>query len=189
MTSNLTRMLGSDFRVIDEQGHELPAGVMGELVGYGTGLMKGYHNRPDATAEMIWRGPGGRSYLRTGDIGKVDADGFVYILDRKKDMILSGGFNVYPRDIEDIAARHPDLADVTVIGIPDPKWDEVPLALVIAKPGVRPDPAALKAWINQRVGRHQRVAGVEVRESFPRNALGKVLKKELRAEYVRRGVS
>ncbi len=175
--------LGSDIRIIDDAGNELPRGQIGEIIGWGAGLMKGYHNRPDATAEAIWVASDGRTYLKTGDIGKLDDEGFLYILDRKKDMILSGAFNVYPRDIEEVAAEHPDVADVTVIGIPDPRWDEVPLALIIPRPSVTPDLEAIKQWINERVGKHQRVAGVRLRDSFPRNALGKVLKKELRAEY------
>ncbi len=101
----------------------------------------------------------------------------------RADLNLSGAFNVYPRDIEEVAAQHPEVADVTVIGIPDPRWDEVPLALVIPKPGLTPNVDELKAWINERVGKHQRVTGVRLRESFPRNALGKVVKKELRVEY------
>ena len=175
--------LGSDIRIIDDAGTELPRGQIGEIIGWGSGLMKGYHNRPEATADAIWMASDGRTYLKTGDIGRLDEDGFLYILDRKKDMILSGAFNVYPRDIEEVAAQHPEVADVTVIGIPDPRWDEVPLALVVPTPGSSPDVDDLKAWINERVGKHQRVAGVRIRESFPRNALGKVLKKELRAEY------
>lgn len=177
--------LGSDIRIIDDAGNELPRGQIGEIIGWGAGLMKGYHNRPDATAEAIWTAEDGRTYLKTGDIGKLDEDGFLYIVDRKKDMILSGAFNVYPRDIEEVAVQHPDVADVTVIGVPDPRWDEVPLALVIPKPGTAPDTDQIKAWINERVGKHQRVVGVRLRDSFPRNALGKVLKKELRTEYGR----
>ena len=175
--------LGSDIRIIDDAGNELPRGQIGEIIGWGSGLMKGYHNRPDATADAIWMASDGRTYLKTGDIGKLDEDGFLYIIDRKKDMILSGAFNVYPRDIEEVAAQHPEVADVTVIGIPDPRWDEVPLALVIPKPGLTPNVDELKASINERVGKHQRVTGVRLRESFPRNALGKVVKKELRVEY------
>ena len=175
--------LGSDIRIIDDAGNELPRGQIGEIIGWGSGLMKGYHNRPDATADAIWMASDGRTYLKTGDIGRLDEDGFLYIIDRKKDMILSGAFNVYPRDIEEVAAQHPEVADVTVIGIPDPRWDEVPLALVIPKPGFTPNVDELKAWINERVGKHQRVTGVRLRESFPRNALGKVVKKELRVEY------
>jgi acyl-CoA synthetase (AMP-forming)/AMP-acid ligase II len=178
-----TPLFGGDIRIIDGGGKELPPGEIGEIVGYGWGLMKGYHNRPDATADTIWLADNGRTYLKTGDIGRLDDEGYLYILDRKKDMILSGGFNVYPRDIEEVIATHPEVADVTVIGVPDPKWDEVPLALVIPKPGATIAADALVAWTNQRVGKAQRVSGVRFRDSFPRNALGKVLKKELRAEY------
>jgi acyl-CoA synthetase (AMP-forming)/AMP-acid ligase II len=178
-----TPLFGGDIRIIDGAGQELPRGEVGEIVGYGSGLMKGYHNRPEATAETIWRAEDGRSYLKSGDIGRLDVDGYLYLVDRKKDMILSGGFNVYPRDIEEVLASHPDVADVTVIGIPDPKWDEVPLALVIPRSGSAPDRDDLKTWVNQRVGKAQRVARVELRDGFPRNALGKVLKRELRAEY------
>lgn len=178
-----TSMLGGDIRIIDSNGHELRAGEVGEIVGYGSGLMKGYHNRPEATADAVWLAGDGRTFLKTGDIGKLDEDGYLYILDRKKDMILCGAMNVYPRDIEEVAATHPDVADVTVIGIPDPKWEEVPMALVVLNAGADPDPEALRAWINERVGKHQRVARVAIRDGFPRNALGKVLKKELRVEY------
>jgi long-chain acyl-CoA synthetase len=178
-----TPFLGSDIRIIDHDGRELPWGEIGEIVGYSGGLMKGYHNRPDATHETIWWSEDGRSYLKTGDIGRFDDEGFLYILDRKKDMILSGGFNVYPRDIEEVAANHPEVAEVIVIGVPDPKWDEVPMALVVPRSGATPDPEAVRSWINQRVGKHQRIARIAFRESFPRNALGKVLKRELRDEY------
>ena len=178
-----TAAFGGEIRIIDDQGCELPAGEIGEIVGYGSGLMKGYHNRPEATADAVWLADDGRTFLKTGDIGKLDEDGYLYILDRKKDMILTGAVNVYPRDIEEVIATHPDVADVTVIGIPDPKWDEVPMALVVLRAGATRDPGALRGWINERVGKHQRVARVVFRDGFPRNALGKVLKKELRAEY------
>jgi acyl-CoA synthetase (AMP-forming)/AMP-acid ligase II len=181
-----TPFVGSEVRIIDDAGRELPAGEVGEIAGYSGALMKGYHNRPEATAETVWRAPDGRTFLRTGDIGKLDEEGFLYILDRKKDMILSGGFNVYPRDIEEVAAGHPDVAEVTVIGVPDPKWDEVPMALVVPRAGAEPEPDALRSWINERVGKHQRVARVAFRTAFPRNALGKVLKRELRDEYAGR---
>lgn len=176
-------IFGGDVRIIDGEGRELPRGSIGEIAGFGGGLMKGYHQRPEDTAQAVWIGPGGRTFFRSGDIGKMDEDGYLYILDRKKDMILSGGFNVYPRDIEEVAATHPDVLDVTVIGVPDPKWDEVPLALVISRPGRTPDRDDLKRRINDRVGKAQRVARVELVEQFPRNALGKVLTKELRAAY------
>ncbi|HKK22101.1 MAG TPA: long-chain fatty acid--CoA ligase, partial [Pseudohaliea sp.] len=112
-----------------------------------------------------------------------DEEGFLYILDRKKDMIISGGFNVFPKDIEEVVGAHPDVSDVTVIGIPDPKWGETPLALVIPVAGSEADPAVLLAWANDRLAKAQRLKAVELREVFPRNALGKVIKRELRAPY------
>ncbi|MGI8732050.1 MAG: class I adenylate-forming enzyme family protein, partial [Pyrinomonadaceae bacterium] len=121
-----------------------------------------------------------------GDIGKLDEDGFLYILDRKKDMILSGGVNVFPKDIEEIAARHAEVADVAVIGIPHEKWGETALALVIKKPGSSLTAEELMRWANERLAKHQRISRVEFREEVPRNALGKVLKKELREPYWRK---
>ncbi|MGH9944025.1 MAG: class I adenylate-forming enzyme family protein [Pyrinomonadaceae bacterium] len=126
-----TTIFGGDIRIIDEAGRELPRGEAGEIVGYSSALMRGYYKKPAETAAALWKDEAGRTYLRTGDIGKLDEDGFLYILDRKKDMILSGGVNVFPKDIEEIVARHPEIADVAVIGIPHDKWGETPLALVI----------------------------------------------------------
>jgi acyl-CoA synthetase (AMP-forming)/AMP-acid ligase II len=178
-----TPVIGFDLRIVDDEGRELPANEPGEIVGYGGGLMKHYHNRPAETEAAIWRDERGRTFLRSGDIGKVDEDGFLYILDRKKDMIISGGFNVFPKDIEEVVGAHPAVSDVTVIGIPDPKWGETPLALVIPVAGSEADPDALLAWANERLAKAQRLKAVELREDFPRNALGKVIKRELRAPY------
>ena len=132
---------------------------------------------------MIWRDERGRTFLRSGDIGKLDEDGFLYILDRKKDMILSGGFNIFPRDIEEVVGTHPQVSDVTVIGIPHEKWGETPIALVIATPGEEIDPSELLAWTNARLAKAQRLHALELRDDFPRNALGKVIKRELRSPY------
>lgn len=178
-----TPVVGFDLRIIDDQGNPLPPGEVGEIVGYGGGLMKHYHNNPDGTADSIWRDERGRTFLKSGDIGRVDEDGFLYILDRKKDMILSGGFNVFPKDIEEIVGAHPDVSDVTVIGIPHDKWGETPLALVIPVSGVQRDAATLLEWANQRLSKTQRLAAVEFRDDFPRNALGKVIKRQLRQPY------
>jgi acyl-CoA synthetase (AMP-forming)/AMP-acid ligase II len=175
-----TPVLGFDIRIIDDEGNEVPAGQAGEIASYGGGLMSEYHGRPDETEAIIWRDPAGRSFLLSGDIGKLDEDGFLYILDRKKDMIISGGFNVFPADIESIVGEHADVLDVTVIGVPHEKWGESALALVIPKPGETPDAGDILDWSNQRLAKHQRLIGVEFREEFPRNALGKVLKRLLR---------
>ncbi len=179
-----TPIAGTDMRIIDDNGKELPQGEIGEIVGYGPGMMNGYHNRPEATAETIWRDEHGRTFLRTGDVGRFDEDGFLYILDRKKDMIVSGGVNVFASDIEEVFIQHPDVNDLAVIAVPHEKWIETPLALVRLRPGAALTEDELKDWVNTRVAKHQRVNAVEFRdEDFPRNALGKVLKRQLRAPY------
>lgn len=175
-------VLGFDVRILGPGG-ELPPGEVGEIAGFGAGAMTCYHDRPEQTAELIWRDPLGRTFIRSGDIGKLDEDGFLFILDRKKDMILSGGFNVFPADIEEIVARHGDVSDVTVIGIPHPRWDEVPLALVIPRDGATATPEDILAWANGRLAKTQRLAAVEFRKEFPRNALGKVIKRSLREPF------
>jgi acyl-CoA synthetase (AMP-forming)/AMP-acid ligase II len=138
---------------------------------------------PDKTAEEIWLDETGKTYLKTGDMGKLDEDGFLYILDRKKDMIISGGINIFASDIEDVLTRHPAVQDAIVIGIPHPKWGETPVAMVIAREGESISEEELIAWVNPRLARYQRISRVEFCDDFPRNALGKVLKRELRAPY------
>lgn len=174
-------VVGFDVRVVDDDGRELGAGEVGEVVGWGEGMMAGYHRNPEGTAAVLWRSPDGRDFVRSGDIGLVDDQGFLHIVERKKDMIISGGFNIFPADIEAVIAGHPAVRDVAVIGVPHPKWGESPLALVIMREPVGPH--EILAWANDRLAKTQRLVAVERREEFPRNALGKVLKKELRAPY------
>ncbi len=176
-------ILGLSLAIIDDEARELPWGEIGEIVGYGPGLMKGYHNRPDATQAALWHDGRGRTWLRTGDVGRLDAQGFLTVLDRKKDMIVSGGINVYAADVEQVIAHHTDVAEVTVIGVPHERWGEAPLALVVARAGASANEAELTTWANERLAKHQRVVATEFRQSFPRNALGKVLKRELRKPY------
>ncbi|MCE8005655.1 AMP-binding protein [Aestuariivita sp.] len=178
-----TPVLGFEVRILDEDGTELARGEAGEIAGYGAGIMQQYNKRDTQTAALIWRDERGRSFIRSGDIGLLDEDGFLKIIDRKKDMIISGGFNVFPTDVEAIVGQHPDVMDVTVIGVPHEKWGESCLALVIPAAGAVPDPEAIQSWANARLAKTQRLVGVELREAFPRNALGKVIKKELRAPY------
>ena len=173
-------MLGHDIRIVDETGREVAAGEKGEIVGYGPLLMRGYHGRPDATEEAIWREPAtGRSFLRSGDIGFFDRDGFLHLVDRKKDMLVSGGYNVYPADIERVVALYPAVRECAVIGVPHERWGETPLAFVTARTGQDLDPDALAAWVNARVGKHERIQAVRTIEALPRNAGGKVLKRVL----------
>ena len=145
--------------------------------------MSEYHNRPDANKEAEYVDPDGVQWLRTGDIGRTDEDGFLYITDRKKDMIISGGQNIYPVDIEAVLAEHPDVSEVAVIGAPDEKWGETPLAFVVLRAGSEAKSADILEWTNERVGKRQRIRGVEVRSDLPRNPNGKVLKRELRKQF------
>jgi long-chain acyl-CoA synthetase len=174
---------GHDIRVIDEQGHELPPGEVGEVVGRSPGMMTGYHGRPEATAAAEWRDAEGQRYIRTGDLGRFDADGFLVLLDRRKDMIISGGFNVYPSDLEAVLRVHPDVQDVAVVGVPSERWGETPVAFVVPSSGARIDAAEVRAWANARVGKLQRIADVRIVDALPRSHIGKVLKRELRAAY------
>jgi acyl-CoA synthetase (AMP-forming)/AMP-acid ligase II len=176
-------VVGFDMRVVDDAGEVLPPGQAGEVVGYGAGLMREYHAKPEATAASVWRDERGRTFLRSGDIGYLDSDGFLYIVDRKKDMIKCGGLNVFPTDIEAVIARHPDIADVVVVGVPHEKWGEAPLALVIVRAGARADLESVREWANSRLAKNQRLVGIETRSEFPRNALGKVLKRQLREHF------
>lgn len=178
---------GTEVFLIDESGQRLPPGedVTGEVVGRSPFMMAGYHRRPDADAEIRWFDAQGGIYHRSGDIGRFDADGFLILLDRKKDVIISGGNNIYAADLEAVLARHAEVLDVAVIGVPSPQWGESPVALVVARPGTQPDPVALRDWVNAQVGKTQRLAAVELRPELPRSALGKLSKKELRAPYWR----
>ena len=166
-------------RIVGDDGRDLPPGEVGEIVGRGPNTMPGYYNRPDETARALRDG-----WLHTGDLGYVDEDGYLYLVDRKKDMIDSGGVKVYPKDIEEIAACHPAIREVAVFGIPHDKWGETPVAAVVLRePGSARDDE-LRDWINARVAaRYQRVDRVLVLDEFPRNAAGKTLKRELRAPF------
>jgi long-chain acyl-CoA synthetase len=170
-----------ELRIVREDGSEAEVGETGEIAGRGPLLMSGYYQRADLTEQTIRDG-----WLYSGDIGRIDADGYLYLVDRKKDMIDSGGVKVYPRDIEEVIATHPDVAEVVVFGVPDEKWGETPFAVVQMKQafGTGCTPEQLRDWINVRVAaRYQRVSAVALVSSFPRNAAGKILKRELRAPY------
>ncbi len=169
----------SELRIVDEAGADLPPRQVGEIVGRSPLLMPGYYRRPDLSAEAIRDG-----WLYTGDLGYVDEDGYLYLVDRKKDMIDSGGVKVYPRDIEEVIARHPDVIEAVVFGIPDEKWGETPAAALLLKKGSAETAETLRTWINERVAaRYQRLSQVEIRTDLPRNAAGKILKRELRDPY------
>ncbi|MFN0185682.1 MAG: class I adenylate-forming enzyme family protein [Aquabacterium sp.] len=173
---------GHDIRLIDEDGRELPrdSGAVGELVGRSPVMMAGYHNLPAKSDEAQWFDAQGRRFLRSGDVGRFDADGFVVLMDRRKDMLISGGFNIYPSDLEAELRQHPAVADVAVVGVPSDQWGETPVAFVVRRPGHADSADSLRDWMNARVGKHQRLAGVQWIAELPRSAIGKVLKRELR---------
>ncbi|MEW6261994.1 MAG: AMP-binding protein [Thermodesulfobacteriota bacterium] len=168
-----------EMKILDEKGREVAAGEVGEICGRGPILMPGYYKRPDLTREAIVDG-----FLHSGDMGRVDEDGFLYLVDRKKDLIISGGVNVYPRDIEEIVVRHPSVREAAVFGVPDDKWGETPLAAVVLIQSGAATAGELKTWINERVeAKFQRVSEVVILDDFPRNVAGKTLKRVLREKY------
>ncbi len=178
---------GHDIRLIDDEGVELPPGSTGEVVGHSAGMMLGYHRQPAKTREAEWFAPDGKRFIRTGDVGRFDDDGFLVLMDRKKDMVISGGFNIYPSDLEAVLREHPAVADVAVVGVPSAEWGETPVAFVVPRAGHADAPHALMAWMNQRVGKTQRLADLRFMPELPRSAIGKVLKRELRDLYTTNG--
>jgi long-chain acyl-CoA synthetase len=176
---------GHDIRLIDEAGREVPRGEAGEVVGHSTGMMTAYHRQPEQTADAVWFDAGGKRYIRTGDVGRFDAEGFLTLLDRRKDLIISGGFNVYPSDLEVVLREHAGIAEAAVVGVPSQRWGETPVAFVVRDPGAALEGSELLAWANARLGKLQRLHAVEFVDALPRNAIGKVLKRELRDRYAR----
>ncbi len=175
--------LNTDVRLIGPDDGEVGPGEIGEVVGSSAVLMKGYYKDPERTAETLWHDGDGRAYLRSGDLGRMDGEGYLTIVGRSKDMIISGGVNLFPSDIEEVFIAHEAVSEVAVIGIPHARWGETPLLLAIPRAGAGIREDELMAWGNERLGRHQRVAGVEFRDGFPRNAFDKIMKRELRAPY------
>ncbi len=169
--------------ILDENDQPCPVKVIGEICGRGPLLMSGYYNQPQMTARAMRNG-----WLHSGDLGYMDEDGFVFLVDRKKDMIISGGANVYPRDIEEVVIRHPQVSEVAVFGAPHPKWGEAPVAAVTCTGEV--NAADLVAWVNERVdAKFQRLADALILEQFPRNVAGKILKRELPKKYSKKNTA
>jgi acyl-CoA synthetase (AMP-forming)/AMP-acid ligase II len=164
--------------VMDDSGRLLPPGEPGEIVVRGALVMKGYYKNPEATAEASLHG-----WHHTGDIGRIDEDGFVYIVDRKKDMIISGGFNVYPSEVEQVVWTHPAVQDCAVIGVPDEKWGEAVKAVVELKPGASATAEELIALCKEKLGSVKAPKSVEFWDRLPRSAVGKVLKRDIRKPF------
>ena len=172
-----------DIRLIDDEGREVARGETGEIVGRSGSMMIGYHGQPAKTRDAEWTSPAGERYIRTGDVGRFDEDGFLTLMDRKKDMIISGGFNIYPSDLEGVLREHAGVADVAVVGVPSEQWGETPIAFVVPAATSATSEADLVAWFNQRAGKTQRLAGLYYLAELPRSAIGKILKRELRDRH------
>jgi len=168
----------TDVALLDDEGRPVPTGERGEIVVRGPNVMKGYWNRPDATAEAIVDG-----WFHTGDVGVQDEDGYFYVVDRKKDMIISGGENIYPAEVEDCLYQHPGIAEVAVIGIPDPRWGELVRAVVVPRPGTALQESEIIEFTQGRLARYKQPRSVVFTDLLPRNPAGKVLKFELRERF------
>ncbi len=190
--------LNHDIRLIDDAGLVVASngsdgqglqgvGVAGEVVGHSGSMMTGYHGQPEKTREAEWFDDTGKRFIRTGDIGRFDADGFLILFDRKKDMIISGGFNIYPSDLEGILQKHPAVLDVAVVGVPSEQWGETPVACVVLKAGQTVAQGELMSWVNDQVGKTQRLAQMHIMAELPRSPIGKILKRELRDQLAATG--
>ncbi|MFO1026387.1 MAG: long-chain-fatty-acid--CoA ligase [Acetobacteraceae bacterium] len=172
---------GTELRIADADGTAVPTGQVGEIVLRGPGVMKGYWRNPDATRATFF--PDG--WMRTGDAAYLDAEGFVYIYDRVKDMIVSGAENVYPAEVENAIFGHPAVADVAVIGVPDPRWGEAVKAIVVPKAGMAPNAEEIIGYARERIAGYKLPKSVDFVDALPRNPTGKVLRRELREPYWR----
>jgi acyl-CoA synthetase (AMP-forming)/AMP-acid ligase II len=171
-------LTGHDIKVVDADGRALPTGEVGEIAIRAANVMKGYWNRPEATAKAIVD-----SWFLTGDAGYFDEEGYLYIHDRVKDMIVSGGENIYPAEVENAIFGHPAVADVAVIGVPDAKWGEAVKAIVVRKQAASVTPEEIIAHARERIAGYKLPKSVDFIDALPRNPTGKVLRRELRAPY------
>jgi fatty-acyl-CoA synthase len=170
---------GVEVRIVDGTGATVPTGEVGEIVTRSSNNMLGYWKQPEATR----RTKSADNWVHTGDAGYMDADGYVYIHDRVKDMIISGGENIYPAEVENAIYGHPDVADVAVIGVPDATWGEAVKAVCVPRPGHTLDAASVIAWARERIAGFKVPKSVDVIAELPRNPTGKILRRALRAPY------
>jgi fatty-acyl-CoA synthase len=171
--------IGVHVRVVDAEDRDVATGEVGEVIARGGNVMEGYWNRPEETAAALRGG-----WLRTGDVGRMDDEGYLYLVDRSKDMLVSGGFNVYPREVERQLEQHPLVLETAVVGVPDERWGEVPVAYVVCSPGAAGAtsvPRELEDFLSERLARYKVPRRYEIVGELPRNGAGKILKGELRA--------
>ncbi|WP_298471188.1 class I adenylate-forming enzyme family protein [uncultured Erythrobacter sp.] len=179
---------GSEVKVLDDEDNEVSPGTPGNLIGRSQTMMSGYKNRPDKTAEAQWTDPNGEVWMRMGDIGRVDEEGFVELVGRAKDMIISGGFNIYPSDLEAELEREDDVVEAAVVGIASRQWGETPVGFVVLSADARSADEVMAA-VNARLGKTQRLSALHPIDEMPRSHIGKLLKTDLREEAVRRGIA
>ena len=172
-------MEGHDIRVIGDDGRVLGAGQPGEVVGRSGAMMNGYHNKPEQTAAAEWISPQGERFIRTGDLAVIDDDGFFTLIGRKKDVIISGGLNLYPVDLEEALLAHPAVREAAVVGAPSDQWGETPVGFVTLAADAGVQGEDLRVFANARLGKMQRLSAVRVVSEMPRSAIGKILKREL----------
>jgi long-chain acyl-CoA synthetase len=168
-----------EVRVVDEKDEDAPGGEAGEIIISGRNLMQGYHNRPEETAQAMRGG-----WLHTGDVGRFDSDGYLYVVDRKKDMIITGGYNIYPAEVENVLYKNPKVAMATVIGIPDEIKGEIAKAYVVLKEGETATEEEIMTFCRDRMAKYKAPRAVEFRDSLPTTPTGKILKRVLREEVL-----
>jgi acyl-CoA synthetase (AMP-forming)/AMP-acid ligase II len=171
-------LVGTEVCIVDADDNPVPNGTTGEIIARGPQLMKGYWNRPEETAEALRGG-----WMHTGDAGCMDDEGYLYIQDRVKDMIVSGGENVYPRVVEEVLFQHPAIADAAVIGVPNERWGETVKAIVVVRQGLNATPEEIMEFCRGKLGRFEQPRSVDFTDDLPRNPSGKVLKRALREPY------
>jgi long-chain acyl-CoA synthetase len=174
---------GCVLKIIDDQGIEVTQGAVGEIVGRSDLQLDGYLNNAAANESLYWQDEDANTYIRSGDLGYLDEDGFLYLKDRKKDMIISGGMNIYATDLEDIIATHPAVHEVAVLGAPSEQWGESPMAVVVVHEDSSETADDLLVWTNHQLNKHQRLINIELTNELPRNHLGKILKNQLRTRF------
>jgi acyl-CoA synthetase (AMP-forming)/AMP-acid ligase II len=173
--------------IVDEDQRATEAGAIGEVAVHTRDLMGDYHGRAAGDSKIFWHDSHGRRFKLTGDLGRLDNDGYLWLSGRAGDTIISGGYNVYATDIEAAVADHPAVLEVAVVGAPSRKWGETPVACVQLRDGAKVDVEELRRWANARLGEIQRLTGIELFTELPRGALGKILKRQLREELANRG--
>lgn len=171
-------VMGVKVKIVDDRGKEVETGQIGEITVHGNNVMKGYWKQPELTREVLKDG-----WLSTGDMGRMDYLGYLYIVDRKKEMIISGGENIYAKEVEDVLFSHPSVANAVVIGVPDDKWGEAVKGLVIKKKGCDVSEKELINFCKERLASYKKPRSIEFMQDFPKSGTGKILKRELRQNY------